>query len=295
MCSYQFSSLYEIFTAANLAYALSDDFNVQLNTKVVSAFKAVEKNIINVDSKLKAAQQSMLQIQAIKNNDLDSSKFVEQARQKINQFETEFTTVRTEIENDIETTGLATAFKYLCFFNAMYCIFILFIKGFYDDNLQTNPNNAVLELAVFSGTLIAIIFNLYGVSKDRVGFLRRGVFEDQFGIGYRLSTAMLLIAFTVGCGSYWYFSGRRISLEKEFSCLIFVLTVLVPISHFLFYYFRAFRNSRITGGKLARRLQTFEADYNAFQAKELNSLVNAHQEMEKYKLTVPKNPALNLN
>jgi hypothetical protein len=42
-------------------------------------------------------------------------------------------------------------------------------------------------------------------------------------------------------------------------------------------------------------LQTFEADYNAFQAKELNSLVNAHQEMEKYKLTVPKNPALNLN
>lgn len=295
MCSYQFSSLYEIFTAANLAYALSDDFNVQLNTKVVSAFKAVEKNIKNVDSKLKAAQQSMLEIQEIKNDNFDSSKFVEQARERINRFQADFTGVRTEIEHDIAITGLATTFKYLCFFNAMYCIFILFIKGFYDDNLQTNPNNAVLELAVFSGTSIAILFNLYGVFKDRVGFLRQGIFAHQFEIGYRLSTAMLLITFTVGIGSYWYFCDRINSLNKEFSCLIFVLTVLVPISHFLFYYFRAFRNSRITGGRLARRLQTFEADYDTFQAHELDVLVNAHQEMEKYKLTVSKTPALNYN
>jgi hypothetical protein len=71
MAIYQFSSLYEIFTGANLAYALSDSFNDQLNKKVVGAFSSVEANLTNIESKIEVDIASLVQLKCIKTVDAD--------------------------------------------------------------------------------------------------------------------------------------------------------------------------------------------------------------------------------
>jgi hypothetical protein len=274
----QFNSLFELFAAFNIAYALSDSFNKDLNERVTSGFRTARFRIEEISTELAVATETLLDLKTFKEGTLNSGPKIEAARIAHGGFLDRFKVIRKDVEEDIRTAGLSHSFKYLCFFHALYCLFMLFILGFLSTQGKNEPyNDRYIDQTIWWILMGSFIFITHCFIRDRGGF--RG---PEHEVGYR-KTALAFIATFIFSYLVYLYNWKLVLKPWHpdwFHLSLIILSLLAPVSHFIYYSGKAVVNSQFKGGKMSKDLKAFHQEYQRFHKAQVDPLINLHMAIE---------------
>jgi hypothetical protein len=278
----QFSSLFELFAAFNFAYTLSDSFTKELNERVLRGFSSVNLNLTNFKEKIDLGKTNLFNIKEIKEAHIDTETRLEAAKEKLKAFESKIDAFTKRLNIRIEKAGITNSFKFLCFFSALYCLILLFVSGFVSGDGHTQ-NDAVLYEMLVGVNFFSSIFIIYCIKKDRINIKNQ---ESQKQIGYRNTLKYFLIIFAVGL--VWYILHKGwvycYCLNENMILLVIVWSLLVPAGHFIYYFYRAYRNTTTLGLTLYNELQSIEVEYDKFNQDEVQRLDAFHKDFQNFRV-----------
>jgi hypothetical protein len=271
-----FNSLFELTAGFNFAYTLSDEFNANLNAKILNSFTELRDNLDNVEGKINLSKNNLHQVKGLDiPGVINSTNGVDEAKQSINKIEEEFKILKENSETKINESGITKSFVYLCLFNALYSLLILFIAGFFDSR-DDSINDKIINETLIIVNLLSTIFICYCLFQEKINI--------KYRIGYYRSLFWFVIIAIIGITSYcinkiWLKSQCNFHLLNEISV---IWSIILPMFHFIYYFYRAVKNSQFLSKDLIFKLNEFEKNFDELQKTQIESVIAFHENFGKY-------------
>ncbi|MDX1956499.1 MAG: hypothetical protein SFU20_13290 [Chitinophagaceae bacterium] len=271
-----FSSIFELFATFTLAYVLVDEFTpdpfvsviadkiLRMYDSVYKEFKDIRTNINAARNDLATLVQSKKDIEEIAKDDFEklvraSEKLLESTEYRANQSLKE---IVSEIKNRLHTKR----FAYLNFFLLLFCLFMLFISGFYNNTLGKTPYEesryiASLDLGLFLFLFGSITYLVTVWARDN---RRKNGDTENIKKGYL--TSLIVWFCLVALAVIEYFAG--LFTEFFYNCylrhdILVYICVFLPLSNFLVYMFKAYRRAKKDLPDLEHRAKQYFEDYKS--------------------------------
>lgn len=230
-----FTSVLEIFAVINFAYVASNDFVENLDRLLVKASYWPDKVVEELTGKLFLAKSSLISIETVDSNirdDIQITKGQLLAEEKF--FEDEVDKYKRKKSAIANTHN----FVEVSLFGGLYALFLLFVNGLH----EADDKNLFYEsLLVYD--ILCVLFVAYIITKP---FLKKKDNDNDGntdGIG-NLSVVTWFSVITIISCSVYVFNDTRCPYFRELSLnrIILMLSVLLPMSHFIFYFIRGILN-----------------------------------------------------
>lgn len=276
-----FSSLFELAAGFNFAYTLSDEFNKNLNDKILNSFKGLKGNLKNVKDKILLAKENIHTLNAIDIPDVMSSiGDVDSMKQQLSIKEQEFKVIEKNAEDEINNSGVTKNFVYLCLFNALYSILMLFVSGFFENNNELDVNDKILNETLIVINFFGTLFIIFCLFKENI---RIG---KKYTIGYYRSLLWFLIIAATGVTAF-FLNKYWLKSQCVYSQLSFISTIwsiCLPFFHFVFYFYKAIVNSQFISIRLIEQLEKYEKEFDVFNKEEIEPILTFHKKFDTYKI-----------
>jgi hypothetical protein len=267
-----FTSIFEIFTAFNLAYVIIDE--VTENTYVTVVADRVLRKFDEVNACFKKVNASIEGTHTSISNlpDVVAKKHtdgLQDCRVKLEGIRHRSAQAHTEIKNTIKKNNLTTrAFVYLTSFLFLYCLAVLFIAGCYGNADQGSDHDIRLDNSLFLlevGTLVFLLLGWWFDQKKKTDRRRKKfldqVYDSNLFNGYKITFISFIVITGLVVCEYWYkWMDIDFSPNGLHNSLIMVAVVL-PVSNFLVYVLKANTRANREIGNLNEKAAAFEHDF----------------------------------
>ena len=256
------SSIFEIYVGINSAYILSQHFTLALNTKITGVLLTVEERLRQVEGLLKSKNDYLTSINVppVKVSKLQPL-FDEQ-----NKLIERFDCLKKETKSKVEEGGISSIFNFYCLFAALYSFGILLSNGFND--LNDHLCNQV-EFFIYNCFIILIFARFFwNYRRNRKIIYFNKLFNHS---GFLVTVFYVVSAWFFVLFCYLFIDIKLPFLPKcvtdNLDLINKLLATLIPIAHFLYYFFKAFVNKRTLSPKLLDSILAFEREIDVFGGK----------------------------
>lgn len=275
-----YTSLFELFTAFNFASIISNDFNDTLNKKITYPFYVIEKEFDNIRSKIGVIKTSISSLKKIEVKidivDDGSGTTIKTAENKLElnktltEYEIEFDSIKNSVSNALKIRGLSlTSFPVISMFSGLYSILVLFLCKFYDNRLQ---DSSFIDTLYFLN-IICLIFITFSILKERLE-LKFGLFKLSHLSSIIFFCILIFLSLVIYQIDWKYFDITYDYKPNWHIKIIIVLTIIIPILHFVIMFVLALYNTRISVKRYMGILSTFETRLENFNTTEVNKSAN---------------------
>jgi hypothetical protein len=273
----QFTSLFEILATFNFAYTLADTFTSSLNDKMLSVFQNVRKNLINIESKMNLAKLTLFETKPVEVGNKSTATKIQECIEGQNKHQVDLENLKTRMEKNFSLSGLTKSFKYLCFFSALYSVLVLVPIGFLKQQPGLILNTCSIQFALFITSILYIIFQIFWIRRDRIHIQEND--PDSSIIGYRRTLITFGRVVLIGAAVYFLkFYLFRLTWDNNYcNTALILLTLLAPSIHFIYYFYRAYRNAKFLGDRYNNEVQGFENGYDKWFKTQTEYWISFHK------------------
>jgi hypothetical protein len=270
---YNFTSLFEILCAFNLAYVFTEQsknsrFIVLIIDKILVKYGSVLDEIKEWDTKLAGKQTSLDTYQFDTKNEKNSALYnsckivLERERRKLN-------VSKDEIYKKIKSSYQTKSFSYIALYLAKYCIVILIYCGVVQGSQNTKFENTLLAL-----NIISVLFMVIGWHFDKISYFNMNNVDQKSSWainliqwlvkkkrinGYNFAIIVLIAACAISFGAY-YIPQSYSPYYRFYHNMLVVCTVLVPLLNFIVYFRKAANRAEAHKGNLLEQAKSITSD-----------------------------------
>lgn len=285
------NSIFELFCAFNFAYATHDGFSETINSKIVDSFENILNNIEQgLKQKLKLNETTVSNITIINTLEINTEcLFSELHKTKIN-IEDDIKSYVNYVNNYKNTYYITRFFKFISLYSALFCVVFLLFNSTTSFEFKKNNSDLInLNLlhfgcneALFVFSLLSFIFILFLMNMD-INFIKKLTLKKFSYVKTILVFIVVsLISFIVFliCLKYNYYCNLN-----NLKILTIILSLIIPISHFIIYLSRILYLS-LNGEKNLWNDFHIISDKISEYEKKVQDLVSVH---ESIKMSIKKN------
>ncbi len=283
-----FSSIFELFATFTLAYVLVDEFTPEPFVSVIAdkilrmydpvhqKFKDIRTNINGARNDLATLVQSKKDLKDLAKADFEP--LVRASEQLLDSTEYRANQSLKEIVADIKNRLRTKRFAYLNFYLLLFCLFILFMSGFYARTISAVPDEqskyiATLDLCLalfLAGTILYLVIAWLRDSRRKNGD------SENIKKGYLTSLVVWLILIALSVSEFFtgLFTELFYNSFTRHDCLV-AICVFLPVSNFLVYMCKAYLRAKKDLPYFENRAKQFYDDYK-FEIAKVNKFCAAY-------------------
>ncbi len=250
----KFNSLFELFAAFNFAFVLSSDLNSTLHRKLVGFFDAIDKKRKEIETILDKQRDY---IKSSKEQGAENPKGLADA---ILDFEDKITLYESKKDDhSSKTKDINKYFNFYCLYAGLYCVFALLVSAlinyFFSEIDTSNQSIAIDAMAV--STLFFIVGLIVLLSK----------FKWKFEANYISTAWVFIVGLLISILFYWLLLSSKIGKLDIYPLTVITLSLLLPVAHFIFYFFKAYNDNNNIGKIINDDLTTILSECRIAEAK----------------------------
>lgn len=277
-----FNSIFELFATFFLAYVLIDEltenpFISLISEKILRKYRTIDKIFSNIRAQITGHGTSLNNIAQLEDVVAHQQYIAQRPGIDLIMQSTSQRTEQSfkEIRSSIRQNYTTRCFVYLNAYLFFYCFAILFFGGLYESINPKQPwaedynvriDTALSDFLIFSFIYLFIGWLMDTKKKEKEELVEeedKGFFKSlsDNSNGYLVAVIIFFVNVVLSACSF-YFNWHIIHFEKwPNHNILVVASILLPMSNFFIYIFKASRRASKTLPTLLTQAKTFKTDY----------------------------------
>jgi len=275
-----FNSLFELFVVFNFAYIFSVNFQEILNSYILKPSENLSTRTKEASEKKDVLEVSLNQLQ-IDQTSFNNVNVISEIREKLGIIHDSYRKLDEANSSNISRMKITSGFSTISLFSALYCIFMLFVGGL--NKLPISDMNLLQTIFLFN--LLYLIFIKIVFIRDHIGQYKEKAMNHFIPISIfvvGLISSVILARYSINNNLCVIYTNDLNFTEKN---ILIIVSVILPMSHFIFYFIRAIFIYFIYLRSTTKLINEYDANLKSFEEKEIANTKLFNEYFEKCRIT----------